>query len=91
MLFHNFQHHLCLSMSSEKRKSSQGVHYLQSQNGNLFARGTGESLQDSTELEPLRSDVPQDIPWCSGALGQVMYLACPTSVKMTLQDRNQMQ
>ena len=47
------------------------VHYLQSQNGNLFTNRyydmSGED--DPSEFEPLREYVPSEIPWCSDALG----------------------
>ncbi|KAF8913904.1 cupin-like domain-containing protein [Gymnopilus junonius] len=43
------------------------IHYLQSQNGNLFSSG---SLKDgSSEFGSLVPDVPREIPWCSEALG----------------------
>ncbi|KAH9899687.1 Clavaminate synthase-like protein [Cubamyces lactineus] len=46
------------------------VHYLQSQNGNLFTSNyfdmTGPG--DSSEFEPLREHVPSEITWCSDAL-----------------------
>ncbi len=47
------------------------MHYLQSQNGNLFTSRyfdmTGED--DPSEFEPLRDYLPSEIPWCSEALG----------------------
>ncbi|RDB22522.1 JmjC domain-containing protein 7 [Hypsizygus marmoreus] len=44
------------------------IHYLQSQNGNLYASGYFEGdLQPPSEFDPLRPDVPSDIPWCSEA------------------------
>ena len=50
---------------------SKEVHYLQSQNGNLFTNSyydmSGED--DPSEFEPLREYVPSEIPWCSDALG----------------------
>ncbi|KAI0774451.1 Clavaminate synthase-like protein [Fomes fomentarius] len=46
------------------------VHYLQSQNGNMFTNRyfdmSGED--DPSEFEPLREYVPSEIPWCSEAL-----------------------
>ncbi|KAM5535511.1 hypothetical protein V8D89_010848 [Ganoderma adspersum] len=49
------------------------VHYLQSQNGNLFTSQyfdlSGED--DSSEFEPLRDHVPSEIPWCSEALDRM--------------------
>ena len=47
------------------------MHYLQSQNGNMFTNRyfdmSGED--DPSEFEPLRDHVPSEIPWCSEALG----------------------
>ncbi|KAH9943270.1 Clavaminate synthase-like protein [Epithele typhae] len=47
-----------------------GIHYLQSQNGNIFTSRyfamSGE--EDPSEFEPLREHVPSEIPWCSDAL-----------------------
>ncbi|KIK06699.1 hypothetical protein K443DRAFT_673988 [Laccaria amethystina LaAM-08-1] len=59
-------------------KESEGVdgevRYLQSQNGNLFPSDFfGRSSDDAnspSEFEPLRSDVPSEIPWCTEALGK---------------------
>lgn len=48
------------------------VHYLQSQNGNMFTDSyfdmSGED--EPSEFEPLREHVPSEIPWCSEALGK---------------------
>ncbi|EED84733.1 predicted protein, partial [Postia placenta Mad-698-R] len=46
------------------------VHYLQSQNGNLYTARYYDSVGDSdpSEFEPLRGDVPSEVPWCSEAL-----------------------
>ena len=41
------------------------MHYLQSQNGNLYSSVENQSSQ----FEPLLEDVPKDIPWASEALG----------------------
>lgn len=47
------------------------MHYLQSQNGNLFTNRyfdlSGE--EDPSEFEPLRDHIPSEVPWCSDALG----------------------
>lgn len=60
------------------------VCYLQSQNGNLFSSDFfGRSSDDAnspSEFEPLRSDVPSEIPWCTEALG--------TAAPMMLAPRN---
>ncbi|PFH52730.1 hypothetical protein AMATHDRAFT_73863 [Amanita thiersii Skay4041] len=44
--------------------------YLQSQNGNLYSSTYfgGQAERDPSEFEPLRKDVPPEIPWCSEAL-----------------------
>ena len=57
----------CLDLSSE-------VHYLQSQNGNLFSNRYFEdgADEDPSEFGPLREHVPSEVRWCSQALG-----ACP--------------
>lgn len=51
--------------------SSGDVHYLQSQNGNLFTSryfdGSGD--ENPSEFTPLREHIPSEIPWCSDALG----------------------
>ncbi|KAI9000842.1 Clavaminate synthase-like protein [Trametes punicea] len=46
------------------------VHYLQSQNGNLFSNRYFDpsSPEDSSEFEPLREYIPSEISWCSEAL-----------------------
>lgn len=48
---------------------STAIHYLQSQNGNLFPP-LGNGSENKSEFEPLARDVPNDIPWCTEALGQ---------------------
>lgn len=53
------------------RRTADGeVHYLQSQNGNLYTARYYDSAGDSdpSEFEPLRGDVPSEVPWCSEAL-----------------------
>ena len=51
------------------------VHYLQSQNGNLFSSRyfdmSGEE-EDPSEFEVLRDYIPSDVPWCSDALGRLV-------------------
>lgn len=47
------------------------VHYLQSQNGNVYST---HFFQDNdadslSEFEPLRRDVPSEVQWCSEAFG----------------------
>ncbi len=62
-----------LSFYSPIRSTSQPdqseVRYLQSQNGNLYTSKYFEVQNDSSELEPLREDVPSEIAWSSEALG----------------------
>ncbi|PPQ94017.1 hypothetical protein CVT25_009865, partial [Psilocybe cyanescens] len=56
-----------------KTSPNREVHYLQSQNGNLFSSNSFDSDEkDSSvsEFAPLLPDVPKEIPWCSEALGQ---------------------
>lgn len=74
-------------MSSGRQRLSKDILYLQSQNGNLFARGSSGSIDDTSpnsELDPLRSDVPKDISWCSDALGPFARLATLTSLQVTI-------
>ncbi|KAL1946517.1 hypothetical protein VTO73DRAFT_14621 [Trametes versicolor] len=49
------------------------VHYLQSQNGNLFTNRYFDLSggEDPSEFEPLRDHVPSEVPWCSDALDKV--------------------
>ncbi|THV08551.1 Clavaminate synthase-like protein [Dendrothele bispora CBS 962.96] len=47
------------------------TYYLQSQNGNLYSSRFFDGHDDgssSPEFEPLRRDVPSEIPWCSQPL-----------------------
>ncbi|KAI0921861.1 hypothetical protein AcW1_004276 [Taiwanofungus camphoratus] len=48
------------------------IHYLQSQNGNLYSNRYFDlgPKNDPSEFESLRSDVPSEILWCSEALGR---------------------
>ncbi|KAI0772103.1 Clavaminate synthase-like protein [Trametes elegans] len=54
---------------SEPAKNSE-VHYLQSQNGNLFTSRYYDLTggEDISEFEPLREYIPSEFPWCSDAL-----------------------
>lgn len=50
--------------------SEQEIHYLQSQNGNMFSSCFFENNGDDiSEFEPLRADVPSEVTWCSKAFG----------------------
>ncbi|KAL0070764.1 hypothetical protein AAF712_001985 [Marasmius tenuissimus] len=57
-------------LSSDERvvKGRSETHYLQSQNGNLYSSRFYEGLNALSEYEPLRDDVPSEVPWCSDAL-----------------------
>lgn len=46
------------------------VHYLQSQNGNLFRSTSTEESEFASFLE----DVPKDLPWCTEALSRSLRL-----------------
>lgn len=61
--------------------SNDDICYLQSQNGNLYSGDDfiGQGLQSFSEFEPLRSDVPSGIAFCTEALG-VLYLATRKSI-----------
>ncbi|KAJ6613440.1 Clavaminate synthase-like protein [Mycena sp. CBHHK59/15] len=41
------------------------IHYLQSQNGNVYSSRFFEGRPDPSEFEPLRQDIPTEIAWCS--------------------------
>ena len=47
------------------------IFYLQSQNGNLFGSKffEEEGNEDTSEFEPLRADVPKEVPWATEAFG----------------------
>lgn len=46
------------------------VHYLQSQNGNLYTPSSSDAASDSVkEFLQIRDDVPANIPWATEALG----------------------
>lgn len=52
-----------LGSRSSNRHSE--VYYLQSQNGNVYC-SDGSRV---SEFEGLQSDIPEDLKWCSEALG----------------------
>ena len=59
----------------DESKETGEVHYLQSQNGNLFTNryfDMSSGSDDPSEFEPLREYVPSEIPWCSEALGRAI-------------------
>ncbi|KAL4262044.1 Cupin-like domain 8 [Pleurotus pulmonarius] len=59
------------TIHDSKRKDEGNIHYLQSQNGNLFTnKYFGGSSEDPSEFEPLRADVLAEVPWCTEALGR---------------------
>lgn len=69
------KHALLIPCSSHgplgKRGGEGNIHYLQSQNGNLFTNKYFEgSSEDPSEFEPLRADVLAEVPWCTEALGR---------------------
>lgn len=59
----------------ESDYSNREIHYLQSQNGNLYStkyfNDTPCQEPESSEFEALRVDVPSEISWCSEAFGMV--------------------
>ncbi|KAL0579685.1 hypothetical protein V5O48_002315 [Marasmius crinis-equi] len=57
-----------LSPIEEVVKGRPETYYLQSQNGNLYSSQFYEGLDAPSEYEPLRDDVPSEVPWCSEAL-----------------------
>jgi jumonji domain-containing protein 7 len=59
---------------SGKADGNPEVHYLQSQNGNIYSSSFFEDVpaHDVSEFEPLRLDVPNEIPWCSEAFGEYL-------------------
>ncbi|XP_006460104.1 hypothetical protein AGABI2DRAFT_117066 [Agaricus bisporus var. bisporus H97] len=46
------------------------IHYLQSQNGNLYSSDYFTDGNSVSEYEHLREDVPDEVPWCTEALGR---------------------
>ncbi|KAG6817412.1 hypothetical protein H0H87_009057 [Tephrocybe sp. NHM501043] len=60
-----------LANISSGSKSGEGdIRYLQSQNGNLYSSDYFEGAESFSEFQPLRTDVPSDIPFCTEALGR---------------------
>ena len=55
---------------------NQEIHYLQSQNGNLYTSRYFEfgADDDPSEFKSLREDVPSEIYWCSEALGMYVFI-----------------
>ncbi|KAG6854781.1 hypothetical protein C0991_001208 [Blastosporella zonata] len=49
------------------------IRYLQSQNGNMYSSDyfDEQETQSISEFEPLRSDVPSDVAFCTEALGRL--------------------
>lgn len=45
------------------------VHYLQSQNGNLYSEDFFSNGEDGSEFEALRADVPPEVDFVRDALG----------------------
>jgi len=43
------------------------VHYLQSQNGNVYSSTPG--TDEECEFAPLRKDIPKDVSWATEAFG----------------------
>jgi hypothetical protein len=64
-----------LMMIVERSLDKSEVHYLQSQNGNLFSAAyfTGGEDESDCEYLPLRDDIPSGVPWCSEALGVIIF------------------
>ncbi|KAK2466214.1 hypothetical protein APHAL10511_001856 [Amanita phalloides] len=54
--------------TDSSRSDPSEICYLQSQNGNLYASKFFKGVDDPSELESLREDVPSEISWCSEAL-----------------------
>ncbi|TFK88924.1 Clavaminate synthase-like protein [Polyporus arcularius HHB13444] len=77
------------TLSSGEQDSRAGtgleVHYLQSQNGNMFSATYYDMSgnEDPSEFEPLREFVPSEIPWCSEALDK-----SPDAVNLWIGDEN---
>ena len=46
------------------------IYYLQSQNGNVYrSRSASPEEGPVSEFDNLKQDIPEEIPWCSEALG----------------------
>ncbi|KAF8165341.1 Clavaminate synthase-like protein, partial [Crassisporium funariophilum] len=64
---------LCTRLNDHSLEGNDSdILYLQSQNGNLFPTASFDEPEgvSLSEFEPLTSDVLEEIPWCSKALGQ---------------------
>lgn len=62
------------------------MHYLQSQNGNLFTNRYFDLTEeeDPSEFEPLREHIPSEVPWCSDALGMAYISLSAMSPNISL-------
>jgi jumonji domain-containing protein 7 len=49
--------------------SDSDIHYLQSQNGNLYSSDYFTDGNSPSEYDHLREDVPNEVLWCTEALG----------------------
>ncbi|KNZ79808.1 JmjC domain-containing protein E [Termitomyces sp. J132] len=60
------------NISTNLMSNNEDICYLQSQNGNLYSGDdfAGQGIQSFSEFEPLRSDVPSEIAFCTEALGR---------------------
>lgn len=72
---HMTMHELFEAISASEQDPSSEVYYLQSQNGNMYSAvdfdlTTEPGPTSASELAPLLSDVPREIPWASEALGR---------------------
>lgn len=47
------------------------VHYLQSQNGNLYSQDFFSNREDASEFAALRTDVPPEVNFVRDALGSL--------------------
>ncbi|KAI0750981.1 Clavaminate synthase-like protein [Daedaleopsis nitida] len=85
MTMSSFLQSLSSDIDGQAVHRSGEVHYLQSQNGNMFTNRyfdmSGED--DPSEFEPLREHVPSEIPWCSEALDR-----SPDAVNLWIGDEN---
>lgn len=48
------------------------VHYLQSQNGNLYSQDFFSNREDTSEFVALRGDVPPEVDFVRDALGSLL-------------------
>lgn len=58
------------TVEDQVHNDNEEVHYLQSQNGNLFC---STSTQES-EFVDFLGDIPKDLSWCTEALGTLSRL-----------------